>query len=155
MQAVGEPPTALADLICGEETPLAEVLLVDASLYGFFREVRFRRIACGFTLVEIMITIVIVGLLAALAIPGFNHVRQVSQDKMVFGNMRQLASAAEQYFLEYGTSTAAMTALIGPDRYIKVAIQPVAGEVYPTSFLQGDSIVVTSIAGARSLVYAQ
>lgn len=109
----------------------------------------------AFTLVEIMITVVIVGLLAALAIPAFQKVRRVSQDKTVYNNMRQLAYASEQYFLENGTSTASIGALIGADRYIKVSIALVAGEVYPTLFQQGESIVVTSIAGERSLVYAQ
>jgi len=59
----------------------------------------------GFTLVEIMIVVVIIGLLAAMAIPAFQKVRQSSQDKAVMNNMRQLGAAADQYFLENGTST--------------------------------------------------
>ena len=56
----------------------------------------------GFTLVEIMIVVVIIGLLAAMAIPAFQKVRQSSQDKAVLNNARQLAAAADQYFLENG-----------------------------------------------------
>ena len=102
-----------------------------------------------------MIAVVIIGLLAALAIPAFKQVRRTSQDKAVYNNMRHLAYASEQYFLENGTASASMAALIGSRQYIKGEIEPVAGEVYPTLFQQGDSIVVTNIAGERSLVYAQ
>jgi type IV pilus assembly protein PilA len=108
----------------------------------------------GFTLVEIMIVVVIIGLLAAMAIPAFQKVRQSSQDKAVLNNMRQLGGAADQYFLEFGTSTVERTSLIGPNAYIK-ALNIVAGETYPTIFTQGVAIEVTNIAGARTLTYAQ
>lgn len=54
----------------------------------------------GFTLVEIMIVVVIIGLLAAMAIPAFTKVRQNSRQSAMKNDARQLASAAQQYFLE-------------------------------------------------------
>jgi len=108
----------------------------------------------GFTLVEIMIVVVIIGLLAAMAIPAFQKVRQSSQDKAVMNNMRQLGAAADQYFLENGTSTAAITSLVGSSAYIK-ALNTVANENYPGAYTQGTAITVTGIAGARTLTYAQ
>jgi type IV pilus assembly protein PilA len=108
----------------------------------------------GFTLVEIMIVVVIIGLLAAMAIPAFQKVRSSSQDKAVLNNMRQLGAAADQYFLENGTSTAAIAALVGSSAYVK-ALNTVANESYPLNFTQGNPVIVSGIAGARTLTYMQ
>ena len=107
----------------------------------------------GFTLVEIMIVVVIIGLLAMMAIPAFNKVRENSQDKTVMNNVRQLSSAADQYFLENGVTTCALSNLVGSDKYVK-AINTVAGETYPANYTQGITITVTGIAGARTITYA-
>ena len=73
----------------------------------------------GFTLVEIMIVVVIIGLLAAMAIPAFQKVRERSQAKTVLNNCRQLSNAADQYFLEHGVISVDSTYLIGPSNYVK------------------------------------
>ena len=59
----------------------------------------------GFTLVEIMIVVVIIGLLAAMAIPAFQRVRQNSRVSAMDNDARQLASAAQQYMLENSVTT--------------------------------------------------
>ena len=107
----------------------------------------------GFTLVEIMIVVVIIGLLAAMAVPAFQKVRQSSQDKTVLNNARQLASAADQYYLEKGVSTVAQTDLVGYDKYVK-SLNTVASETYPSNFTQGVTITVSGIAGVRTVTYA-
>lgn len=85
----------------------------------------------GFTLVEIMIVVAIIALLGAMAIPAFNKVRQVSQSKTCVNNLRQIVSAKDQYFLEYGQeSTVALIYLIDPDGYIKVMPACPAGGSY-------------------------
>ena len=107
----------------------------------------------GFTLVEIMIVVVIIGLLAAMAIPAFQKVRTSSQDKAVLNNARQMASAADQYFLENGVSTVTQGNLVGASNYVK-ALNLVANETYPASYTQGITITVAGIAGARTVTYA-
>ncbi len=107
----------------------------------------------GFTLVEIMIVVVIIGLLAAMAIPAFQKVRQSSQDKAVLNNARQLSAASDQYFLENGVSTVAQTNLVGSSNYVK-SLNLVANETYPTNFTQGITITISGVAGVRTITYA-
>jgi prepilin-type N-terminal cleavage/methylation domain-containing protein len=53
----------------------------------------------GFTLVEIMIVVAIIGLLAALAIPSFIKARENSQANACINNLRQIDAAKEQWAL--------------------------------------------------------
>ena len=107
----------------------------------------------GFTLVEIMIVVVIIGMLAALAIPAFQKVRQSSQDKAVLNNIRQMSAAADQYYLEHGVSNVWRVNLIGATNYVK-NLQTVAKENYPDWYTQGVTITVGHVAGARTITYA-
>ena len=83
----------------------------------------------GFTLVEIMIVVVIIGLLAAMAIPAFQKVRTNSQQKAITNNLRQFASGGMQYMLEEGKNQATYTDVVGETKYVR-QLKPVNGEDY-------------------------
>jgi type IV pilus assembly protein PilA len=107
----------------------------------------------GFTLVEIMIVVVIIGLLASMAIPAFQKVRANSQDKAVLNNARQLSAASDEYYLETGVTTVTLSALLGPTSYLK-NLNSVALEIYPVVFTQGTTITISGVAGSRTITYA-
>jgi len=63
---------------------------------------KIRSNKAAFTLVEIMIVVAIIGLLAALAIPGFVKARKQSQGRRIINDARQLDSAIDQWAIEKG-----------------------------------------------------
>src|SRR6185295_16894955 len=93
---------------------------------------------------------VTVGFLAAMAIPAFQKVRTNSQDKAVMNNLRQLAAAADQFYLENGVTRANYEDLVGPKKYIKVII-PVLGEDYHTLRFRSGQALRIRLRDGRTL----
>jgi prepilin-type N-terminal cleavage/methylation domain-containing protein len=57
----------------------------------------------GFTLIELMIVIAIIGILAAIAIPQFSAYRTRSYNSAAQSDLRNLATAQEAYFVDENT----------------------------------------------------
>ncbi len=68
---------------------------------------KVNRNKAAFTLVEIMIVVAIIGLLAALAIPGFVKARKQSQGRRILNDARQMDAAIDQWALETGQTDGA------------------------------------------------
>ncbi len=87
----------------------------------------------GFTLVEIMIVVLIIGILMAIAVPNFIRARENSRKSTCIANLKQIDSAKEQWAMDNKKADAdpcAFTDLTGPSGYLKGAG---TGPVCPSS----------------------
>ncbi len=74
----------------------------------------------GFTLIELMVVVLIIGILVAVAIPVFGSAAENARDKSCIANMRTIAGAVSQYNAEWNTDTATMAQLTGgTDPFLK------------------------------------
>ena len=67
----------------------------------------------GFTLIELMIVIAIIGILAAIAIPQFSAYRQRSYNSGAQADLRNAATAQEAYFVDYSSYSGTVSDLEG------------------------------------------
>lgn len=72
----------------------------------------------GFTLVELMVVVLIIGILVAIAIPVFNAAKANAQKRTCHANQRTIEGAAQTYLAEVGNLPTTVAELV--PAYIKV-----------------------------------
>ena len=102
----------------------------------------------GFTLIELMVTVVIVGILAAIAYPAYGSYLVKGNRSAAQAHMMELAQAQAQYLADnrgYASSVAALNMTTPAAVLSKYVISVVASDGPPPSF----TIKATPIAGTR------
>jgi prepilin-type N-terminal cleavage/methylation domain-containing protein len=87
----------------------------------------------GFTLIEIMIVVLIIGILLAIAVPNFVRARASSRLKSIVANLKQIDSAVQQWAMEQNKASGAavvqsnLDGTGGSTAYLQWPTGPVAG----------------------------
>jgi len=105
-----------------------------------------QRSMSGFTLVEIMIVVAIIGLLAALAVPGLQRSRMRSQGYRIVNDARQADAAIDQWALETGQINGNQISSTAAALYLK--------GTWPTNDILGNPYAYTVVGPTQIAISA-
>jgi prepilin-type N-terminal cleavage/methylation domain-containing protein len=110
-------------------------------------------ISSGFTLIEILIVVGIIGLLLAMALPAFSKSRELSQKNLCIENMTQIESAKQLWALEHNKGVGELpleAELFGTAAYMKARPQCPTGSPYDWNAI-GDNAQCLSLLPGHTL----
>jgi len=97
------------------------------------KNIRFRR--SGFTLVEIMIVVAIIGLLAAIAIPNYAQARERVRQSACINNLQQIEGAIQRWSLEMHRDEGQAVTYSDIQGYLKRSVVcPAGGKSFADSY---------------------
>jgi len=107
----------------------------------------------GFTLIELLVVILIIGILAAIAIPSFLSQKDKANDASAKSYVRNMQTAEETYFTDNNAYSPSVAALVGIEATLAQYPDGVAGDVSATQLPAGGFTIAAKSKGSTGVTY--